>query len=118
MDANELDHMRDDIERYLLPSYCDILTQTHVANGRGGWTNTLGTASANVKCRLDPLRGREAVAAGVQQPFHGYMLTLPHDATITTNQQVKIAGVKYNVISVDADKSWAASVRALVERIG
>ena len=117
MDDNLLNSIRADIERDLLPSTCDILTPTRTADGYGGWTTTMGTAYASVKCRLDPLSGREAAAAGAVQPFHGYRLTLPHDAVLTTEGQVRISGVTYNVISVDSVKSWAASVRALVERV-
>jgi SPP1 family predicted phage head-tail adaptor len=117
MDTNELDRLRADLEADLLPDTCYILTKVRTSNGAGGWTTTTVT-SDTVACRLDPLRGREAVVAGVQQPFHGYMLTLPNGTTITTDQKVEVNGVRYNVISMDADKSWAASVRALVERLG
>lgn len=117
MDANELESIRAAIEGELLPGTCSILEPTRTPNGAGGWSTSMGT-TATYACRLDPLRGREAVAAGLQQSFHGYMLTLPHDAVVTTNGRVSVSGVAYNVISADTGKSWAATVRVVVERIG
>ena len=117
MDANELASIRATIEADLLPGTCIILTPTHTADNYGGFTTTWGTATASAKCRLDPLQGRENVAAGEQQPFHRYMLTLPYDETITTSMRVVIASVTYNVVSVDSNKSWMASTRCLVERV-
>lgn len=117
MDANELASIRAAIESDLMPDTCVVLEPTRTPNGFGGWTTSMGTV-ATYACRLDPLRGREAVAAGLQQSFHGYMLTLPHDAVVTTNGRVSVGGVSYNIISADTGKSWAATVRVVVERIG
>lgn len=115
MDANELDALRDDLET-LMPGTCTILTQSTTSDGYGGYITTWGTASSGVKCRLDPLTGRENVAAGAIQSLHRYMLTLPHDATITLTGRVVVSSVTYNVISVDTNKSWMASTRVIVER--
>jgi hypothetical protein len=51
------------------------------------------------------------------QSFHRYMLTLPHDTTISTTGRVILGGVTYNVVSVDTNKSWMASTRVIVERV-
>lgn len=117
MDAKELDQLRADIERDLMPDVCDILTNVRVSNGRGGWTNTWGASQTFIACRLDPMTGREVVMAGAQMPFHGYMLTLPHDTTISTANRVRINAVSYDIRSVDSLKSWAGSVRCMVERV-
>lgn len=116
MDANELAALQDDLET-LMPGTCAILTQTNTADGYGGYTTTWGTASASVKCRLDPMTGRENVAAAEVQSFHRYMLTLPHDTTIDTTGRVVLSGVTYNVVSVDTNKSWMATTRVIVERV-
>jgi hypothetical protein len=55
------------------------------------------------------------MAAGGIQPFHQYILTVPYDTTITTNNQVQKDNEVYNVISVDTEKSWIGSVRVILE---
>ena len=101
----------------LMPDTCTLLTETRVSDGAGGWSSTWGTAAASVACRFDPLNGSEQLAGGAVQPFQGYRLTLPADTTITTAYRVQKGGVTYNVISVDTGKSWAGSVRAVVQAI-
>lgn len=118
--AAELTAIRADIND-LLPGTCNILTITVTSDGEAGFSESWGTASSNVACRLDPIKmrewGIERVTAGAMQAFHQYMLTLPYTATIDTANRVEVGTVTYNVISVDTNKSWNASVRAVVERL-
>ena len=114
----ELASIRDDIAD-LLPDTCIIIMVTNTPDGFGGYTQ--GTAAAGtVNCRLDAkiinnLRASESIAAGGIQPFHQYILTVPYDTTITTNNQVQKDNEVYNVISVDTEKSWIGSVRVILE---
>lgn len=112
----ELASIRADVAE-LLPSTCNLLAATSQSDGMGGFTITWGTAAANVSCRLDAYRGAEQVTAQALQPYHTFVLTLPHDTTITEHYRVEIGTVTYTVQSVDAVKSWRASVRAYVEKI-
>ena len=117
----ELASIRSDVAD-LMPDTCIIITVSATADVFGG--HTLGTAAAaggTVNCRLDAkiintLRASESKAAGGIQPFHQFILTVPYDTTITTNNQVQKGTEVYNVISVDADKSWKGAVRVVVER--
>lgn len=116
LSAAELAQIRADINT-LLPDTCNILTRTLTPDGQGGNSEAWGTATASVACRLDPIRGREVVVGENMQPFHNYMLTLPHGTSIDEGGRVEVSTDTFTVVSVDATKSWSASVRAEVERL-
>jgi hypothetical protein len=116
---SQLEFMRDQIE-LTLPDTCTILSPTRASDGQGGWTDTWGTASANVKCRLDAskkLAQSERLGGAALLPYSYWMLTLPHDTTIGTTYRVVHSGQTYNVEYEDSEKSWNACVRVLVTRI-
>ncbi len=113
---NDLEYMRGIIAE-LLPDTCNILSLTRTADGMGGFTETWGTVTANIACRLDPVRAREEVAGMGLQPFRTYQLTLSHDQTISEAQRIEHGGYTYAVMPADSGKSWQASNRTLVERI-
>lgn len=112
----ELTQMRADILDNLLPDTCNILTVTRTEDGEGGWSESWGTASTGVNCRLDGLSGRENIAGAAVQPFHSYVLTLPWDTTITTDYRVEYGTVTYEVKSVKTG-SWMVCTRALLEAV-
>lgn len=116
LSTNELSWMRDSLEE-LMPDVCNILTLTRTSDSQGGWSESWGTATANVKCRLDQRYGREQTAGGEIQPFSYWQLTLPHGTTITTEQRVEISSNTFNVQSVDTGKSWSACVRATLGKV-
>lgn len=119
----ELARMQDDLEAATLPDTCNILSLTRTSDGEGGWSESWGTATASVKCRLDSLASRGLISAAAEQvqaaslkPYNAWILTLPHDTTITEQNRVEVGSTTYNVISVDAGKSWEANVRAMLEK--
>jgi head-tail adaptor len=112
----DLNDMRAAIAE-LLPATCHILSVTRTSDGQGGFTDTWGTATANVSCRLDYKRGDERVFGATNQPYNGFVLSLPYDKTITAANRVKIGTTQYNVTMVDNGKSWAAVRRAALEAI-
>jgi len=112
----ELTQMRADVAE-MLPDTCNLLTVTRTSDGQGGITDTWGTATTGVACRLDPLRGRESVQGAALQAQYSYILTLPYDTTITNAYRVEIGTAVYDVKAVDQGKSWAVSMRAFVERV-
>jgi len=111
----ELTSMRATLAE-LMPDSCAILSVTNTPDGQGGQTQTWGTVTASVQCRLDPFRGKEVMVGDARQPFNGYVLTLPHDTTITAANRVILGTSTYNVTSVDLNKSWAITRRAYVEK--
>lgn len=115
LSTKDLETIRDSIET-LLPQTCHILSLTGTLDGQGGFTESWGTATASVKCRLDAARvGREELVAANLQPFSAWTLTVPHDTTITAANRVEVGSDTFNVISVDNGKSWIGSLRCLLE---
>ena len=115
----QLAFMRDQIE-LTLPDTCTILSPTRASDGQGGWTETWGTVSAGVKCRLDAakkLNQREQIAGAALLPFAYWTLTLPYDTVIESTYRVVVGGNTYNVEHEDGDKSWNACVRVVVTRV-
>lgn len=115
-DASELASMREEI-LLTLPDTCTVLSVTYTADGMGGHTSTWGTVTANVRCRLDGVRGGEQVQGAAVRPYYAYLLTVPYDASLTAANRVIHNGATYAVTSVDADKSWSIVKRAYVERV-
>lgn len=121
--TSELASIRTDIN-CLLPDTGYIIEKELTYDAGGGQNvSTSIVAGGTVTYRLDPkvtteLKGGEKVAGGALNPFHRYVLTLPYDAVITTNNQFLSAGGDlYNVVSEDDDKSWIASVRVFIELV-
>jgi hypothetical protein len=118
----ELTNIRNSIDD-LLPDTGYILSKgTATSNGAGGLSAAWGTAGT-VSYRLDSRitqsqgGGKEEVKSASLLPFHTFILTLTHDATITTANMFKDKdGTSYNVTSVDNGKSWNGSVRCIVEK--
>src|SRR5512138_3781816 len=95
--AAELARIQADLEAATLPDTCNILSVTQTRDAEGGITDTWGTATANLACRLDSLASRGLVSAGAEQvvgaslkPYNAWTLTLPHDTTITEANRVEV----------------------------
>ena len=116
LSAAELAAIRADVAN-MLPSTCDLLAVARTSDGQGGFTETWGTATADVACRLDYVRGLKAYYGGALQPYTGWMLTLPYDTAISTAYRVLHNGVTYTVTGEDSHKDWPVSVRVMVEAL-
>lgn len=116
--SSELARMRDDIEAELMPDTCTILSVTQTSDGAGGWSDTWGTLTSNVPCRLDPINGRngEAYAAAGIVDFKGYTLTVPFDTGLTIAHRIIHESITYNVKAVRGG-SWLVAQRAIVEQV-
>ena len=115
LSSAELASMQEAINE-LLPDVCDLQTSAYAADGQGGGTVTWTTTLASVACRLDYVRGNERMAGGALQAFTGYVLTLPHDTTITAAYRVIHNTITYTVQAVSSGTSWKACVRAWLEK--
>lgn len=123
LNSADLEYMRSAVEQ-LFPDTCNILSLTQTSNGQGGFTETWGTATAGVACRLDSASSKssflaqtQAITAGAIQEATQWMLSLPHDTTIDSNNRVEVSGYTFNVGAVDIGKSWNAEVRVSLDKI-
>ena len=114
--ADEIANMRAEVGNVALPDVCNILTLTQTADGQGGFTDTWGTTTIGVACRLNNVTVRELVSGAALQPFSRWILTLPHDTTITEQNRVEVGTISYNVIGLDNRKSWNLCIRVELEK--
>lgn len=112
----ELAAIRDAIET-LLPDTCNVMSSTNVSDGQGGWTQTRGTVSAGVNCRLDWRTGMSIQTGGAVSMYTGWVFSMPYDTTVNADHEIDHGGYSYSVKGVDGDKSWNAVLRVLVDRI-
>ena len=111
----ELSWMRDTLEE-LMPDTCNILSVTNTSDGMGGYTESWGTATANVSCRLDTVQGSYRDLEGAIQTYQKLVLTVPHDTTLTAENRIEHSSVTYQVIQPTAG-SWLGVLRAEVEKV-
>lgn len=113
----ELTQIRNDIEANCLPDICYVLTKTFVSDGQGGGSYTAGT-SGTLTCRIDMVdEGMEKLTGGAIEPYTTWMMTIPHDATITSENQIYFQANTYNVIGLGDDGSWLSTKRVLLKRV-
>lgn len=113
----EIDDLRTEFIVQAMPDTCHILSRTLSVDTMGAPVETWGTASYNVPCRLDHVKGGEAITGGAIQPFYSYMLTLPFGTGITSLNRVKHDAITYAVKSVSSG-SQVACLRCELEKIG
>ncbi len=104
MSTGDLEFMRSSNEE-LMPDTCDILSVTRVSDGAGGMTETWGTATASVACRVDFVNSAIQLSGGGIQPYSRMVMILPYDTVITEANRVKWNGDTYSVTSPQSD-SW------------
>lgn len=113
LSAAELSSIRADIEE-LLPDKGTIMAVTRAYDGAGGWVDTWTASGAAVKCRIDAYRGKEVDTAGAIQPYNQYILSMPHNTTVTTANRFRQGTIDYNILSVNSG-SWLGVKRCLLE---
>ena len=113
--ASDLSWMREEVEK-TLPDTCNILSVTRTSNGRGGYTETWGTATANVECRIDAIvrADSDSVVGASERVYNRYVVTLPHDTTISQENRLEVNSYTLAIESIDSPKSEAACLRAYV----
>ena len=102
----------------ILPDTCNILSATNTPNDQGGFTQTWGTTTAGVKCRVDPAGGQEQIVADSLRPFSSWILTVKADTTITEQNRVEFDGNTYNVTGIINDgSSWHIVTKVKMEKV-
>ena len=108
----DLTWMRATVEE-TMPDTCNILSVTQTSDGQGGFTETWGTATANVACRVDAQvrSDSDTVVGESERVYNRYIVTVPHDTTVTEENRIEANGFTMSVDSVDDVKSEAACLR-------
>jgi head-tail adaptor len=92
-----------------MPDTAVVYTQAWASDGGGGGS-LAWTAAGTTPCRVAPLGGDERLYGGRISPDADAIITLRHDATITTNSRLVANGGTYNVEYI-RDRSWELTTR-------
>lgn len=115
--AADLASMRAVLEQSL-PGTAVIQSGTLASDNGGGYTETF-TAAGTVACRIAPVvnrGGAEGETGGRIEADAQYVITLPAETTIETDDRIVADGVTYNVVAV-RDRSWEVSRRVEARKI-
>lgn len=116
LNTADIASMRSVAER-ALPGTAVIHDSTFSSDGGGGGTDTFTPRTGGtVACRVAPLRGLEREVGDRIEAESEYVITLPAETTVETDDRVVVAGVTYNVTAV-RDRSWEITRRVEVRKV-
>lgn len=110
----EIARMRT-IAEQALPGTAVIQGGSLTSDGGGGWTEAF-TGGGTVACRVSPISGNEREIGDRISADSQYVLTLPAETTVETDDRIVVAGVTYNVTAV-RDRSWEVTRRVEAKRV-
>jgi SPP1 family predicted phage head-tail adaptor len=114
LSASEVARMRTVAEQ-ALPGTAIIQGGSLTSDGGGGWTEGF-TAAGTVACRVAPISGSEREEGERISADSQYVLTLPAETAVETDDRIVVAGVTYNVTAV-RDRSWEVTRRVEAKRV-
>lgn len=116
LDDRDLAEMRDAVAE-TFPDLCNLLSVTTTADNEGGYTETWGTATANVPCRKDLLSGNEVQADNSSRPFATEIFSMPCGVAIASDYRIEFGDNTYAITNIKIDSSWNIVQRVYVERV-
>lgn len=96
--------------------YVQRLTRT--ADSTGGWSESWTTA-ATVSGRIAPRMANsgENKIGGKVETFGDYLITLPHDTNVQTDDRLQINGEQYQIQSI-LERSKKTALRLICVKLG
>lgn len=116
--ATDIAGMRETAEA-AMPNTATRLTLSTASDGAGGVTETWGTASTAIPCRISsaPLSARVGLE-GERFTVHDLLiLTIPHDQAIALTDHWVVEAITYRVMAIDDAGDWRSARRAEVTRV-
>lgn len=115
----ELASMRETMNDSLAGT-ATVEVSSFVSDGGGGGTTTFA-AQGTFDCRIAPTTGaggnQEFIAANRLHPDSEWVVTFPHDAEVTANDQLRHDNRVFTVLAVTDPRTFAVSLRAEVKEI-
>ncbi len=117
LSASELAQIRADISA-LLPDTCEIQYPVRTLSN-GKWTDTWTSRGSAIACRISPamlvVRGNAEITAETLKEGQAWVITLPHNQTITVKDRIIAGGKTYQVRSISSGESEIGCVRVYAE---
>lgn len=114
LSTTDLTSMRAVAEQ-ALPGTAVINSGTLTSDGGGGYSEAF-TASGTVACRVAPVTGSERELGDRIAADAEYVITLPAETSVETDDRIVTGGVTYNVVAV-RDRSWEITRRVEVRKV-
>lgn len=116
--ADEIAAQQDWVTADLLPDTATIHTKTYTVTPSGGRTMTLGPVLDTYPCRVGSRRTQQQGQGGALVAVTEPVITLPAGASVTTAQAIKVAGITYEVITVEDRGAWEIARRVVCRKSG
>ena len=114
--TSEIAAMRTVAEQ-ALPGTAIIQNGTLTSDGGGGYTEAFQPRTGGtVACRVAPLTGTEREEGDRISADADYVITLPAETTVETDDRIETGGVTYNVVAV-RDRAWEVTRRVEAEKV-
>ncbi len=100
-----------------LPDSCVVKRNAGTVDPTTGFMSDGWGAIGTVACRLSPVplrKGEEGPQGGGVSALEFFMLTVPYDTDVTEKDQAVVNSTTWEVLSVDAHRSWQLAKRCTV----
>lgn len=111
---SDIARMRTSAEQ-ALPGTAVIQSGTLTSDNGGGWTEAF-TAAGTVACRVSPISGGEREIGGRISTEAEYVITLPAETAVETDDRIVVGAITYNVVAV-RDRDWEITRRVEVRKV-
>ncbi len=113
LDANDLAAIRAAQEE-AMPDTCVVQSRTSTADGMGGVTRGDWTDGTSYSCRLSS-RGvpREYLQQAAISGLQYWMVTLPHDASVTRDNRLKVGSRYLQIVGFQSGGEYETAKRAV-----
>ena len=116
LQSNDLAYLRTE-SRTAMPDSVTIQRKTLVSDQQGGFTEGWADVYQNIQGRVSVSSGSESVSEGRQDVKVDATLTLAYDQSIEQSDRVLHGGQTYEIVSVDAGKTWALAQRCQMRQL-
>ena len=113
----QLAAMRRDANR-MLPDTAVLYSNTLTSDDGGGYTEAF-SAAGTVACRVAPITSRSGGEGEVGDRIEAdaqYVITLPAETSIETDDRIMVGQITYNVVAV-RDRSWEITRRVEAKKV-
>jgi len=97
---------------------CDIRRFSIVTSGAGHTAEIPSVVTADVKCRVLPMKRQAGEVTGAQEMGKNFFrLAVPYDTDLRESDQVEIGGEIYEVMELNNVRTDATDLQATIARV-
>ena len=116
LSAAQLSQMRSTLGSSL-PGTCVIYADGGAVGTATGFYSSSVGAVGTVACRLSPVNGSEQLLGDRVGAVDYFTLTVPYDTTITEKHRAIVDSQTFEIVSVDATRSYSIAKRCTVRKV-